>query len=168
MRDGLIRPLGSLVLAILLLASGSLSSLARDQGGLPVPRFVSLHASKIYLRTGPGMNFPVQWIYQRRHMPVEVIAEYDTWRKIKDWQGTIGWVHQSMLDGGRYALITGSERELLQDPADTAAPTAKVMPGVVAQILRCDGTWCRINADGYKGWLKRDEFYGTYPAEKVE
>ena len=97
MRDGLIRPLGSLVLAILLLASGSLPSLARDQGGLPVPRFVSLHASKIYLRTGPGMNFPVQWIYQRRHMPVEVIAEYDTWRKIKDWQGTIGWVHQSML-----------------------------------------------------------------------
>jgi len=168
MRDGLIRPLGSLVLAILLLASGSLPLLARDQGGLPVPRFVSLHASKIYLRTGPGMNFPVQWIYQRRHMPVEVIAEYDTWRKIKDWQGTIGWVHQSMLDGGRYALITGSERELLQDPADTAAPTAKVMPGVVAQILRCDGTWCRVNADGYKGWLRRDEFYGTYPAEKVE
>jgi len=168
MRDGLIRPLGSLVLAILLLASGSLPLLARDQGGLPAPRFVSLHASKIYLRTGPGMNFPVQWIYQRRHMPVEVIAEYDTWRKIKDWQGTIGWVHQSMLDGGRYALITGSERELLQDPADTAAPTAKVMPGVVAQILRCDGTWCRINADGYKGWLRRDEFYGTYPDEKVE
>ena len=168
MRDGLIRPLGSLVLAILLLASGSLPSLARDQGGLPVPRFVSLHASKIYLRTGPGMNFPVQWIHQRRHMPVEVIAEYDTWRKIKDWQGTIGWVHQSMLDGGRYALITGSERELLQDPADTAVPTAKVMPGVVAQILRCDGTWCRINADGYKGWLRRDEFYGTYPDEKVE
>jgi SH3-like domain-containing protein len=168
MRDGLIRPLGSLVLAILLLASGSVPALARDQGGLPVPRFVSLHASKIYLRTGPGMNFPVQWIYQRRHMPVEVIAEYDTWRKIKDWQGTIGWVHQSMLDGGRYALITGSERELLQDPADTAAPTAKVMPGVVAQILRCDGTWCRINADGYKGWLRRDEFYGTYPDEKVE
>jgi SH3-like domain-containing protein len=168
MRDGLIRALGSLVLVILLLASGSIEALARDQGGLPVPRFVSLRSSKIYLRTGPGMNFPVQWIYQRRHMPVEVIAEYDTWRKIKDWQGTIGWVHQSMLDGGRYALITGSERELLQDPAATAAPTAKVMPGVVAQILRCDGTWCRVNADGYKGWLKRDEFYGTYPNEKVE
>jgi len=155
MRDGLIRALGILLLAILLLASRSLPLLARDQGGLPVPRFVSLHASKIYLRTGPGMNFPV-------------IAEYDTWRKIKDWQGTIGWVHQSMLDGGRYALITGAERELLQDPADTAAPTAKVMPGVVAQILRCTGVWCRLNADGYKGWLKRSAFYGTYPDEKVE
>jgi SH3-like domain-containing protein len=168
MRDGLIRPLGSLLLALALLLPGSLPLLARDQGGLPVPRFVSLHASKIYLRTGPGMNFPVQWIYQRRHMPVEVIAEYDTWRKIKDWQGTIGWVHQSMLDGGRYALITGTERELLQDPADAAQPTAKVMPGVVAQILRCAGLWCRINADGYKGWLRRSEFYGVYPDEKVE
>src|SRR6516165_12704501 len=119
---------------ILIAAVAALPAAARDQAPLPVPRFVSFRASKINLRSGPALNFPIQWVYQRKHMPVEVIAEYDTWRKIRDWQGTIGWVHQSMLDGGRYALITGAERELLQDPADTAAPTAKVMPGVVAQI----------------------------------
>ena len=175
MRRGLlvlIRPLirvwTILLAAVLFLSGVSPPALARDQGGLPVPRFVSLHASKIYLRTGPGMNFPVQWIYQRRHMPVEVIAEYDTWRKIKDWQGTVGWVHQSMLDGGRYALITGAERPIHQDPAPDAAPTAKLMPGVVAQILRCDGVWCRLEADGYKGWLKRSDFYGVYPDEKLQ
>jgi SH3-like domain-containing protein len=141
---------------------------ARDQGGLPVPRFVSLHANKIFLRSGPGMNFPVQWVYQRHHMPVEVIAEYDTWRKIRDWQGTVGWVHQSMLDGGRYALITGAERDLLQDPQEGAPPTARLMPGVVAELLRCQGAWCRLKAEGYKGWVRRSAFYGVYPDEKVE
>ena len=166
--SALIRPLAFGLLALLLLAPVSASALANDQGGLPVPRFVSLRASKIYLRTGPGMNFAVQWIYQRRHMPVEIIAEYDTWRKIRDWQGTIGWVHQSMLEGARFALITGAQRLLHQEPADSAQLTAKLMPGVVAQILRCDGPWCRLNAEGYKGWLKRSDFYGVYPDEKLE
>ena len=166
--SALIRPLAFGLLALLLLAPVSASALANDQGGLPVPRFVSLRASKIYLRTGPGMNFAVQWIYQRRHMPVEVIAEYDTWRKIRDWQGTVGWVHQSMLAGSRYALITGAERTLRRDAAESAPPTARLMPGVIAEVLRCQGAWCRLNADGHKGWLKRAEFYGVYPDEKVE
>ncbi len=157
------------VLALLLtVVLGGPPALARDQNELPIPRFVSLRASKIYLRSGPGMNFPVQWVYQRRHMPVEVIAEYDTWRKVRDWQGTVGWVHQSMLDGARYALITGAERALHTEPAESAPPTARLMPGVVAEILRCQGAWCRLDAGGYKGWLKRSEFYGVYADEKLE
>jgi SH3-like domain-containing protein len=157
-----------LILAALIAAMAAAPALARDQGALPIPRFVSLRASKINLRSGPGMNFPIQWVYQRRHMPVEVIAEYDTWRKIRDWQGTVGWVHQSMLDGSRYALITGGERALLQDPSESAPPTAKLKSGVIAGLLRCEGAWCRLDAEGYKGWLKRAEFYGVYPQEKVE
>jgi SH3-like domain-containing protein len=158
----------ALLIWVLILVTASVPALARDQTALPLPRFVSLRASKINLRSGPGMNFPIQWVYQRRHMPVEVIAEYDTWRKIRDWQGTVGWVHQSMLDGSRYALITGGERALLHDPSDGAPATAKLKPGVIAGILRCQGAWCRLDAEGYKGWLKRGEFYGVYPQEKLE
>ena len=156
------------LVAVLVLVLASVPAMARDQGALPLPRFVSLRASKINLRSGPGMNFPIEWVYQRRHMPVEVIAEYDTWRKIRDWQGTVGWVHQSMLDGSRYALITGGERSLLQDPNEDAPPAAKLKPGVIAGLLRCQGVWCRLDAEGYKGWLKRSEFYGVYPDEKVD
>ena len=153
---------------ILIAAVAALPAAARDQAPLPVPRFVSFRAGKINLRSGPALNFPIQWVYQRKHMPVEVIAEYDTWRKIRDWQGTVGWVHQSMLAGSRYALITGAERTLRRDAAESAPPTARLMPGVIAEVLRCQGAWCRLNADGHKGWLKRAEFYGVYPDEKVE
>jgi SH3-like domain-containing protein len=158
---------GVLILFLLSLM-GTLPAIARDAGGLPVPRYASLRAAKINLRSGPGMNFPIQWVYQRKHMPVEVIAEYDTWRKIRDWQGTVGWVHQSMLDGGRYVLITGSERVLRQDPDDSAPPAARLMPGVIPELLNCEGDWCRLEIEGYKGWLKRDQFYGVYPSEKVQ
>jgi SH3-like domain-containing protein len=163
------RALSILILAAFMAAlPAALPAAARDQGGLPVPRYVSLRSNKINLRSGPGMNFPIQWVYQRKHMPVEIIAEYDTWRKIRDWQGTVGWVHQSMVDGSRYALITGSERVLRQDASESSPPAARLMPGVIPELLNCQGLWCRLYIDGYKGWLKRDEFYGVYPAEKVE
>ncbi len=165
LRRSLLRMIRAAILAGVAVHVAGLASAAES---LPVPRFASLRSDKIYLRAGPGLEFPVQWVYQRKHMPVEVIGEYDVWRKIRDWQGTVGWVHQSMLDGQRYALITGSERLLRVDPDDASAPSAKLEPGVVATLLRCQGVWCRLEADGYKGWVRRDEFYGIYPEEKLE
>ena len=159
------------ILGLLVFVTGALPaplSAARDQSGLPVPRYVSLRSNQINLRSGPGMNFPIEWVYQRKHMPVEIIAEYDTWRKIRDWQGTVGWVHQSMLDGSRYVMITGSERLMHQEPEDTSPVVARVEPGVLPELLKCAGDWCRVEVQGYKGWLKRDQFYGVYPTEKVE
>jgi len=168
---GMRRRRGLSILTLLMLGAAlapAYFAAARDQSGLPVPRYVSLHSNQINLRSGPGMNFPIQWVYQRRHMPVEIIAEYDTWRKIRDWQGTVGWVHQSMLDGSRYVMITGGERILHQEASDSSLPAAKLMPGVIPELLKCDGPWCRLEIRGYRGWLKRDEFYGVYPSEKLE
>ncbi|HEY2891993.1 MAG TPA: SH3 domain-containing protein, partial [Dongiaceae bacterium] len=130
---------GFLILSLLALVAILLpapAAVARDQSGLPVPRYVSLRSNQINLRSGPGMNFPIEWVYQRKHLPVEIIAEYDTWRKIRDWQGTVGWVHQSMLDGSRYVMITGSERLMHQDAADTSPVTARVEPGVIPSLLK--------------------------------
>lgn len=134
---------------------------------LPIPRFVSLRSSEVNLRAGPGTNYPVEWVFVRRELPVQVIAEFDVWRRIRDWQGTMGWVHQSMLDGRRTALITGSERAILSEPFESAVPIARLAPGVIGRLLQCDGTWCRIDAKGYRGWLKRDEFWGTNPNETI-
>src|SRR5919108_2081271 len=113
---------------------------------LPIPRFVSLRSNEVNLRTGPGTTYPVEWVYVRRGLPVEVIAEFDVWRRIRDWQNTVGWVHQSMLDGKRTALIVGSDRGLLQEPTDTAPLVARLAPGVIARLLECDGPWCRLEA----------------------
>jgi SH3-like domain-containing protein len=134
------------------------------QTGLPLPRFVSLRSAEINLRTGPGGSYPVDWVYQRRNMPVEVIAEFDNWRKVRDWQGTVGWVHQNLLSGERYARITDAERLLLSRPGD-GAPVAWLMPGVVAHILSCRPDWCELEADGHRGWLSRESFWGVYPHE---
>lgn len=160
-----------LLLTIAAALSGSTGlTTAQDLGvetNLPIPRFVSLRSDEVNLRAGPGTMYPVEWVYLRRGLPVEVIAEFDVWRRIRDRQNTVGWVHQSMLDGKRTALIVGSDRELLRDAADSAPTVARLAPGVIARLLECDGLWCRVEADGYRGWLRRDEFWGSYPKETV-
>ena len=136
--------------------------------GLPLPRFVSLRAAKVNLRTGPGIRYPIEWVYARKGLPLEVIDEFETWRRVRDWQGSVGWVHQSMLSGRRGAMVVGEERLLHRAPEDGAPGVARVEAGVVASLRACTGGWCLIEAKGFEGWLPQDQIYGAYPGEIVE
>lgn len=141
-----------------------------DSSGLPLPRYVSLRAGEVNMRTGPGVQYPVDWVYQRQSLPVEVIAEFKTWRKIRDWQGTQGWVHQSMLSNRRTVIVIGGMRTMRDGPDPKAQPVAHLEAGVVATLLNCpDGTsWCRVEAAGLEGWLRRVDFWGTLKDEALE
>lgn len=152
-------------LLILLLLAGPV---AAQEAKLRLPRFVSLNANEINVRTGPGVRYPIEWVFTRRSLPVEIIAEFDTWRKIRDWQGAEGWVHQSVLSGRRTVLVQGKKNRPLRRIADEQAMVvAEVQPAVVASLLGCDGRWCRVDADGHRGWLLRSEVWGVYPNEDV-
>lgn len=134
-----------------------------------LPRFASLKAEKAYLRTGPGLRYPVEWVYTKRDMPVEVIAEFDAWRQVRDWKGTIGWMHSQVLSSKRSVIVTGEmTHPLRRDPAPDANVIAKLEPGVIAKLLQCRETWCRVEVSGFRGWLPREEFWGVRDGEKVE
>lgn len=143
---------------------------ANETSGLPLPRFVSLRSDEVNLRTGPGVRYPIDWIYARRDLPVEVIAEFEAWRKIRDWQGTEGWVHQSMLSGRRMMVVIGGARTLRASDSDSADPIAIVDPGVLGRILSCprNRELCRVEINTLQGWLRRDEMWGVYKGEWLE
>ena len=130
--------------------------------------FASLRAEKVNLRSGPSADFPIQWVYVRRGLPVEVVASFDIWRKIRDSEGTEGWVNQQMLTGHRSVLVSGAVRDLRHDPKLDADVVAKLEVGVVATISKCDPAWCEVKAGGYKGWLMREEVWGLEPGEVIE
>lgn len=143
---------------------------ALDHGsGLPVPRFVSLKNDDINVRTGPGTRYPIQWVYHRTGMPVEIIEEYYAWRRIRDIDGTVGWVHKTMLDGKRNVMIKGKEPRLIRnEPDEKTKPILKAEPMVTARLVECKKTWCRIQLSGHKGWLERKYLWGVYPDEMME
>ena len=150
-------------------AGAKKSELSRNQRpgrtGRPLPRFVSLRASKVNLRTGPGARYPIDWVYQRAGLPVEIIDEFDTWRRIRDWQGTIGWVHQSMLQGRRTVMILDERRLMRRRPEPQAPGVAYLEPGAIAALERCKELWCEVSAGGFRGWLETESFYGLYASE---
>jgi len=137
--------------------------------GLPLPRFASLRSDEVNLRSGPGTRYPIDWVYQRRDLPVEIEREFEVWRLIEDPQGTKGWVHQATLTGRRGMVVTAAERTLRASANPQSAAIAKLMPGVVGRILKCDASaWCEVQVGDYRGWLQRNEFWGSFPGETVQ
>ncbi|MDG2269291.1 MAG: SH3 domain-containing protein [Alphaproteobacteria bacterium] len=138
--------------------------------GLPIPRWVSIRAKEANLRTGPGARYPIDWVLQRRRLPAEVVGEFEHWRQIKIQDGTVGWVHKSMLSGKRMATVTAARVRVLQAP-DTDAPVAAfVEDGVIVALKGCEATWCRIAIDshGVDGWIGRSALWGIYDGETVK
>ncbi len=162
-----------LLAGVFLALSGTLAPIAAvalKGTGLPLPRFISLRADEVNMRAGPGMQYPVEWVFRRKRLPVEVIAEFNTWRKIRDWQGTQGWVHQSVLEKRRTIIVTKAVRTLRRR-ADSKSPSvARAEPGVIGSLIECPGNsgWCRVEIDGFEGWLRKVEFWGVHKKEVVE
>lgn len=138
------------------------------QSGLPLPRYASLRANEVNVRTGPGVRYPVKWVFVRRDLPIEIIAEFSTWRKIRDWQGTEGWVHRSMVSGKRTVIITDAVQVMRREPSRWAPAVARVEAGVVAHILECGVDWCRVEAGGFSGWVKHGQFWGRGKGEQIQ
>lgn len=136
--------------------------------GLPVPRFISLSASEANLRTGPSEQYPILWVFVRRGTPLEVTAEYGAWRRVRDVDGTVGWMHSALLSGTRTALLTGTVRTLFAEPSVNANEILKAEAGVLATIDTCSSGWCRINIRGRVGWLPQEHMWGTYSNEAFE
>lgn len=147
---------------------------AATGSGLPVPRFVSLKSDRVNVRGGPTREHDVTVMYTRAGLPVEITAEFDNWRRIRDWEGAEGWVYHSLLSGKRTAIVTANPKEktALQPLRDGASPqgslVAQLQPGVMAAVKKCQGGWCRITGQGFDGWIEQNHLWGVYPDEKVE
>jgi SH3-like domain-containing protein len=145
--------------------------------GLPVPRFVSLKSDRVNLRQGPGTEYPTAWVFRRAGLPVEVIKEFESWRQVRDSEGTTGWVLGTMLSGRRTAVIlpwevkSGQAQKtvvLRDDDSERADAVAQVEAGVLASIITCNGQWCRVSVGGYRGYIEQTKLWGAYQGEVIK
>ncbi|WP_409997689.1 MULTISPECIES: SH3 domain-containing protein [unclassified Bradyrhizobium] len=139
--------------------------------GLPVPRYVSLKSDHVNVRAGPTKDNDVAWVYTRSGLPVEITAEYENWRRVRDSEGSEGWVYHSLLSGRRTAVVTMKNKDDLApiyESADAAsAVTARLQAGVVAQVKKCGNGWCRVLGNGFEGWIQQQRLWGVYADEQV-
>jgi SH3-like domain-containing protein len=139
---------------------------------LPMPRFASLKTDRVNLREGPSKEHATKWVYERAGLPVEITAEFEIWRKVRDSEGIEGWVLHSLLSGRRTALVTpnkkGENSKLYARPSASGDLAATLQSGVIVNIRNCDGAWCLIDGDGFKGYMEQEKLWGVYPDEKIQ
>ena len=137
--------------------------------GNPLPRFISLKAPKAFMRTGPGLQFPIAWVYNREKLPLEVIDEHDKWRRVRDHEGTTGWIHVSLFfPTRRYGMIRGKTRKLYDDQNLESPVLITAEAGVIGKILACDGIWCKLEIEHRKAWIERRHLWGVYKNEILD
>ncbi len=132
---------------------------------LPIPRYVSLKTNEANARRGPSLSHKIDWIYKRQNMPLEIYAEYENWRRVRDFEGLGGWVHYTLLSGKRYVLIKNELLEMRLLPSVESQVIAKVPQFNIANLDKCNKDWCRIIDNGYKGWVLKSEIWGVYNNE---
>ena len=165
-----------IVVAIHLLSTGAAG--ANDLtptgsvSGLPLPRFVSLKSDRVNVRGGPDKDHEVVWVFTRSALPVEITAEFDNWRRIRDQDGAEGWVYHSLLSGKRTALVEAKHKSelvgLYAGPDAHSRMLARLEPGVQGTVKRCNSNWCRLTGDGFDGWIEQSRLWGVYPNEIIE
>lgn len=158
-----------IIIVVFIVFFPSLVVAAVSNSGLPLPRFVSLKSDEVNVRVGAGTQYPTLWVYRRAGMPVEVIDEFNAWRKIRDSENAIGWVYKNMLEGKRNALIRGKKPQIVRaEPNNKAKPLLKIEPSVIVRLVQCSKSWCLLQTGKYKGWIEKKLLWGVYPDELIE
>lgn len=134
-----------------------------------LPRFVTLGSDEVNVRTGPGPKYPITWVYNKKGLPVEVVLEYEVWRKIRDKDGEGGWVHSSLLSGNRAGIIQAEDYAPMRNkPEEDSKLRVKLERGAVVSLDECEKDWCEVDVAGYSGWVKREFIWGVYKGETFD
>ena len=156
-------------LCVLVLAQVSAwPSAAMERGSvtnLPIPRYVSIKTDECNVRRGPSLTHRIDWVFQRKGMPVEVTAEHGHWRRVRDRDGEGGWVHYSLLSGVRTVIVEPDMLTLHLGPDPATPVNAQLETGVIARLGECTQDWCRLSAGGYRGWAQKQAIWGVNPDE---
>lgn len=167
--------LPSLALAALWAAVTSLPASSSESTGsvtkLPLPRFASLKPSDTPMREGPSSEHRIRWVFKKEGLPVEIIAEFENWRRVRDSEGADGWVIHNRLSGRRTAQVAPWSKEatlpLYASENAGGAVVARLQPGVIGSVETCSGAWCRLSGEGFEGYMQQDRLWGVYPGERI-
>jgi SH3-like domain-containing protein len=136
--------------------------------GFPLPRYVSIKASEANARRGPSRSHRIDWVFQRRNMPVMIVAEHGHWRRVVDRDGVGGWVHYTLLSGERTAIVEAERLPLYQRPDRASMVRAEAERGVIGGLRECRADWCEMEAGGFRGWVEARALWGVEPGETFD
>ena len=121
--------------------------------------FLSLKKNKVNVRYGPSFESPIKYVYKKINLPIKQIDKKENWRRIIDAKNNSGWIHWSQLKKIN-SIIPLEDKILFNKPSKFSKPLAKIKKGRILVLQKCDGIWCKIKTDNFKGWIKTNNIWG--------
>ena len=128
--------------------------------GLPLPRFVSLKGNKVNLRRGPSLNYKIDWVYKRKHLPLMIVSEFGHWRKVTDFEDYTGWIYKDLLSSSRYIIVNKNETLLRNKAHFNSLGKAILKREVIGKLIDCEGLWCSIRVKNLRGYVLAEHVWG--------
>ena len=122
--------------------------------------FLSLKKNKVNVRYGPSFESPIKYVYKKMNLPIKQIDKKENWRRIIDFKNNSGWIHWSQLKKVN-SIIPLENKILFRKPSIFSEPLAKIQKGRVLVLDKCDGIWCKVKSEKFKGWIKTNDIWGS-------
>ena len=123
--------------------------------------YSTLKYDKVNVRYGPGRDYPIKYIYNKKNLPVKVIDKKENFRKIIDFKKNSGWIEVSQLKKGK-SFILLKNQILFSKPTKHSKPLFKIAKGRLLIVKKCKKNWCRVKTENFLGWVKINEIWGLY------
>ena len=121
--------------------------------------YLMLKNSKVNVRMGPGLDYPVKFIYKKKYLPVKIIDKKENFRKVIDHKKNSGWIHISQLKKVNSVIVL-SNRILFKKPTFNSKPIANIESGKLFVLEKCKKNWCEVSSQNYSGWINMDNVWG--------
>ncbi len=123
-------------------------------------KFFSLKKDRVNVRYGPGFESPIKYVYKRINFPIKQIDKKENWRRIIDFKNNSGWIHWSQLKKIN-SIIPLEDKILFKKPSNFSKPLAMIKKGRILILQKCDGSWCKVKSENFKGWIKNKNIWGN-------
>ena len=144
------------------LANNYVPKIAINGSGLKIPRMVSLNQSLVFMRSGPGLKYPIKFEFRKKKYPMKIISEYYNWRQVVTYNNIKGWIATHLLSSVKTGLILKTTF-LKMRPSNQSLSKAKLLPQLLIEIKKCNAEWCKIivvKNDKFDGWVKKQFIWG--------
>tara|TARA_B100000941_G_C28455826_1_gene527824 strand:- start:371 stop:808 length:438 start_codon:yes stop_codon:yes gene_type:complete len=121
--------------------------------------FLSLKYDKVNVRYGPGLDYPIKFVYLKKNFPVEIVDKKENFRKILDYKNNGGWIHRSQLKKNK-SLITLKEKILFKNSTKFSRPIAVIKSGRLLIVKKKGKKWFKVVTGDYVGWINNEYLWG--------
>lgn len=123
-------------------------------------KMIMVDKEKANIKYGPGKKYEILWSAVK-YTPFEVLCKYKKWYVIRDFEGDIGWIYETLARKEKAVIIKKKKAEIESKPGKSFDILWKVEKGYPFKVIEQKDKWLKVvDSEGDSGWVYKDSVWG--------